>query len=219
MPPRNQNKQFDAQQAREIGERVKIIMGSETVSGFARRLGVSRQWLYDILNGRVAREASVATLSSMSDTLGYSLEWLVTGKGMPNDLWTEKTALICRVTPELSGRGTIKLAKIEGDLVLVPNSFLRGFEANIADLVVMGGEKVDLGPLIDHSDEILVDMKDHKLVNGCLFLVQMENRLLACRAIKSRSVWHLSPTESISPETLVDDQRLLGRIRLIWKRV
>ncbi|MGY4608595.1 hypothetical protein ACVW16_007007 [Bradyrhizobium sp. USDA 4474] len=138
---------------------------------------------------------------------------------MPNDLWTEKTALICRVTPELAGRGTIKLVKIEGDLVLVPHSFLRGFEANIADLVVMGGEKVDLGPLIGHSDEILVDMRDHKLVNGCLFLVQMENRLLACRAIKSRSVWHLSPTESISPETLADDQRLLGRIRLIWKRV
>jgi hypothetical protein len=47
---------------------------------------------------------------------------------------------------------------------------LRGLKGHIADLGVLGGENLDLGPLIGHSDEILVDLKDHKLLNNGLFL-------------------------------------------------
>lgn len=218
MPPRNQSKQFDAKSAEEIGQRVRIVMGKETVTSFAKRLGVSRQWLYDILNGRVHREASVATLSSISDIVGYSLEWLVTGKGMPNDLWAEKTALVRRATPKPGARGRIKLESTD-ELVLVPNTFLRGIEGHIAELVVVGGEIVELSAMVGASDEMLVDRSDHKLIDKGLFLVQLEKRLLACRAIKTRSVWHLSATENIGPDTLVDDKSVLGRIRLIWKRL
>jgi hypothetical protein len=102
---------------------------------------------------------------------------------------------------------------------LVPTSILRSFDADIAHLGVLGGENVHLGPLIGQSDEILVNLKDHLLVNNGLFLAQVQDRLLACRAVKARSVWLLSPTENRSPETLIEDHRLLGRIRLVWKRV
>jgi transcriptional regulator with XRE-family HTH domain len=216
---RNQSKQFDAQLAKEIGERVRIILGAASVTAFAERVGISRQWLHDILSGRVPREASVATLSIISDTLGYSLEWLVTGKGMPNEQWSERTTLVCRVAPKFDARRKIQLAKVEGEFVLVSTSLLHGFKSNVAQLGVLGGKNVDLGPLVGRSGEVLVDLKDHKLVQNGVFLVQVEDRLLACRAAKARSIWLLSPTESISPETLIEDPRVLGRIRLVWKRV
>ncbi|SRR5258708_4584593 len=219
MSPRKQHKPFDERLAKEIGQRVRIVLGNESVTAFTERLGISRQWFHDILSGRVPREASVATLSVIADNLGYSLDWLKTGKGMPNDQWSEKTTLICRVAPEFGAKGKIKLVKLRGDSALVPTSFLRGFEADIGQLAVLGGENVDLGPLVGQSDEILIDLKDHKLVNNGMFLAQINDRLLVCRALKAQSVWLLSSTETINPETLIEENRVLGRIRLVWKRV
>jgi hypothetical protein len=83
----------------------------------------------------------------------------------------------------------------------------------------LGGEDVDLGPLIGRSDQVLVDLKDHTLVKDGVFIAQVKERLLACRAIKAHSVWLLSPTERLIPESLIGDYRILGRIRFIWKRV
>ena|ERR1700737_4075140 len=91
--------------------------------------------------------------------------------------------------------------------------------ADVADLGVLGGEDVDLGPLVGHSGEALVDLKDRTLVKNGLFIAQVEERLLACSAIKAHSVWLLSPTESVTAESLIGDYRILGRIRLLWKRV
>ena len=218
MPLPKQAKQFDARQAKEIGERVRNLLGHESIIAFSKRIGVSRQWLHDILSGRVSREASLATMSNIGDLLGYSWEWLVTGKGMPNDQFREKTALVPRFAPKTGARKKIALERIEGELALVPTSHLRGFEGNAADLAVVGDENLDLGPLVGPSGEVLVDLKDHRLVNGCLFLAQVEERLLASRAIKANSVWVLTSSEGV-PETLIGDYRILGRIRLIWKRV
>jgi transcriptional regulator with XRE-family HTH domain len=220
MPSRNQHKQFeDARQAKEIGERVRNLLGNESVTAFAKRVGISRPWLHDILSGRVSREASVPTLLVIADNLGYSVEWLVTGKGMPNDRWSAETTLVWRFAPKINARKKITLKRVEGDLVLVRTSLLRGFEADVAGLGVLGGENVDLGPIIGHTDEVLVDLKDQKLVNKGLFIAQVEGRLLACRAIKAHSVWLLNPTESTTPDSLIGDYRILGRIRLIWKCV
>jgi hypothetical protein len=138
---------------------------------------------------------------------------------MPNDRWSGKTTLVWRVAPKINARKKISLERVEGELVLVRTSLLTGFDADVADLGVLGGENVDLGPLIGRSDEVLVDLKDQKLVNKGLFIAQVEGRLLACRAIKAHSVWLLNPTESITPESLIGDYRIIGRIRLVWKRV
>jgi transcriptional regulator with XRE-family HTH domain len=220
MPSRNQHKHLDdARQAKEIGERVRNLLGNESVTAFAKRVGISRPWLHDILSGRVSREASVPTLLSLADCLGYSVEWLVTGQGMPNDRWTGKTTLLSRLVTKTSARKKINLEKIQGELILVPTSLLDGLEANVSDLGVLAGAKVDLGPLVGPSGEVLVDLKDHALVNNALFIAQVQERLLACRAIKAQSVWLLSPTESVTPESLIGDYRIIGRIRLVWKRV
>jgi transcriptional regulator with XRE-family HTH domain len=218
MPSRKQDKQFDTRQAKDIGGRIRNLLGNEGVTAFAKRLGISRQWLHGILSGRVPREASVATLSTIGDILGYSLEWLMTGKGMPTDRWSAKTTLVSRLMPKANARKKISLEKVEGELVLVPTSFLDNVEADVADLGVLGGENVDLGPLIGRSDEVLVDLKDHTLVKNGLFIAQVEGRLLACRAIKAHSVWLLSSAESVTPDSLIEDYRVLGRIRLVWKR-
>ncbi len=138
---------------------------------------------------------------------------------MPNDQWQERTTLVGRIAPQSDAEGKISFARIEGELALVPVYLLSGFKADIAQLGVLAGDRVDLGPIIGRSDEILVDLKDHKLVDKGLFLAQVGDRLLACRAIEARSVWLLSPTEQISSETLIEDHRVLGRIRLVWKRV
>jgi transcriptional regulator with XRE-family HTH domain len=199
--------------------RVRIVIGKASVTAFASRLGISRQWLHDILSGRVSPEASVATLSNISDTMGYSLEWLMTGKGMPEDRWNEKTTLVPRLEPKISAGKKISLEMCESELVLLLTSALHGFEAHVSDLGVLRGEIVDMGPLVGPSDEVLVDLRDHQLVNNGLFVAQVEQRLLACRAIKARSAWVLSSSENITSESLITDFRILGRIRLIWKLV
>src|ERR1700722_4782160 len=217
MPPRKQQKPFDERLAKEIGQRARIILGDESVTAFTERLGISRTWFHYILSGLVP--PSLETMSVITDNLGYSLDWLRTGKGMPSDRWSGKTTLVRRLALKTSARKKITLARIEGELALVPTSFLAGFEADVADLGVLGGENVDLGPLIGHSDEVLVNLKDHTLIKNGLFVARVKERLLACRAIKAHSVWLLSPTESLIPESLIGDYRILGRIRLIWKRV
>jgi transcriptional regulator with XRE-family HTH domain len=218
MSPRDQHKRFDIRQAKEIGARLKTLLGTESVISFAKRFGISRQWLHDILSGRVSPEASIATLSHISDTLGYSLEWLARGKGMPNDQWNEKTTLISRVLPKTNARKKITLEK-QVEFKLERASILEGLETDLTDLGVLSGQNIDPGPLIGPLDEVLVDLKDHKPVNNGLFIAQVQDRLLACRAIKAHSVWLLSPTESITPEALIGDYRIIGRIRLVWKRV
>jgi transcriptional regulator with XRE-family HTH domain len=217
MSLRKKDKPFDRRLAKEIGQRVRISIGEESVIAFAERLGISRPWLHDILSGRVP--PSLETLSVIADNMGYNLDWLRTGKGMPTDRWSGETTLVYRLAPRTSARKKISLERIDGELALVPTSFLSGLEADIADLGVLGGESLDLGPLIGHSDEILVDLKDHALVKNGLFIAQVKERLLACRAIKAHSVWLLSPTESVIPESLIGEYRILGRIRLVWKRV
>jgi transcriptional regulator with XRE-family HTH domain len=217
MSPRKQDKPFDQRLAKEIGQRVRISIGGESIIAFAERLGISRPWLHDILGGRVP--PSVETLSVIADNLGYSLDWLRTGKGMPSDRWSGETTLVRRVALKTGARRKISLEAIGGELVLLPTYLLAGFEADILDLGVLGGEDVDLGPLIGRSDQVLVDLKDHTLVKDGVFIAQVKERLLACRAIKAHSVWLLSPTERLIPESLIGDFRILGRIRFIWKRV
>jgi transcriptional regulator with XRE-family HTH domain len=219
MSPRKQHKPFDERLAKEIGQRVRTIIGDESVIAFSERLGISRPWLHDILSGRVP--PSVETLSVIADNLGYNLDWLRTGKGMPNDRWREKgkTTLVCRVAPKFDARRQIKLERVKGEFVWLSTSLLHGFQSDRAQLGVLGGENIDLGPLVGHSGEVLVDLRDHRLVNNGVFLAQVEDRLLACRAAKARSLWLLSPTESISPEALIEEPRILGRIRFVWKPV
>lgn len=217
MSPRKPTKPFDEQWAKEIGQRVRSIIGNESISSFSQRLGIDRSWVHDILGGRVP--PSLETLSVMTDKVGYSLDWLRTGKGMPNAEWSGKTSLIPRVAPKSDAEGKIKLVRVKDDLVLVQNSLLSGLERDVSELGVLAGQSDDAGPMIGPSDEILLDLKDHKLVNNGFFLAQVGARLLACRAFKAHSVWLLSPTETINPETLIQDYRVLGRIRLVWKRV
>lgn len=217
MSPRKQTKPFNEQQAKEIGQRVRLIIGNESISSFTQRLGIDRSWLHDILSGRVP--PSLETLSVMADNLGCSLDWLRTGKGMPGAEWSEKTTLVSRVAPKSDAGGEIKLVKVEGGLVLVQNSLLSDLEADASELGVLAGQSGGAGPMIGHSDEILLDLKDHKLANNGLFLAQVGDRLLACRAFKAQSVWLLSPSESITPETLIQDYRIVARIRLVWKKV
>jgi transcriptional regulator with XRE-family HTH domain len=219
MPSRNKHKHFDdARQAQEIGARIRNLLGSESVTAFAKRVGISRPWLHDILGGRISREASVPTLLSIADSLGYNLHWLVTGTGMPKDAWSAKTTLVWRIAVKTNARKKIAFERVDGEMVLMPTSLLSGLNADVADLGVLGGESFDLGAYVGRSDEVLVDLKDHTLVKNGLFIAKVKDRLLACRAIKAHSVWLLSPDETISPETLTDDYLILGRIRLIWKR-
>lgn len=217
MSPRKPSKPFDEQWAQEIGQRVRSIIGNESISSFSQRLGIDRSWVHDILGGRVP--PSLETLSVMTDKLGFSLDWLRTGRGMPNAEWSEKTSLVPRVVAKSDADGKIDLVKVKDDLVLVQNSLLTGLEREVSELGVLAGQSADVGPMIGHSDEILLDLKDHKLVNNGFFLAQVGTRLLACRAFKAQSIWLLSPTETINPATLMQDYRILGRIRLVWKRV
>jgi hypothetical protein len=93
MPSRNQHKHLeDARQAKKIGERVRFSLEMQA-SRFSPSAMAYRGRGSTISERPGIPRSDHRYLSSIADHLGCSLEWLVTGKGMPNDQWSKKTAL------------------------------------------------------------------------------------------------------------------------------
>jgi hypothetical protein len=127
--------------------------------------------------------------------------------------------LVSRFVPQTNARKKIILATVEVEVVLAPTSFFGRLRGKHQRFRRYTGKDLDVRPFVGLSDQVLVDLKDHNLVNDGLFIAQVRGRVLACRAIKAHSVWLLSPDEYVKAGSLVGEFRILGRIRLIWKRV
>jgi transcriptional regulator with XRE-family HTH domain len=222
MPSQDHKKRTTGRTAEMVGQRLRSILENTAVSVFAKRVGVSRQWLHDILSGKIPPESSIGTLSSIADTMGYNLDWLVTGKGMPSDKWTEQTTLLPRLAVQKGARGAAALKIMEGETVLISSGIMNELHVARHSVGVALGSDVGLSAGSGGSDELLVDLDDRKLTEGGLFLVQVRGQILVRRALATEEGQWLLSSEGLAGSVgsvLSTGYKVIGRIRFIWKRL
>jgi transcriptional regulator with XRE-family HTH domain len=68
-----------------LGERIvqtRLALGYQNAAAFARKVGLDKQYLWNLETDRVKRPDSLR-LVILAKALNVSLEWLITGKGDP----------------------------------------------------------------------------------------------------------------------------------------
>ncbi|MDD3921131.1 MAG: helix-turn-helix transcriptional regulator [Eubacteriales bacterium] len=64
-----------------------ITKSGDTLTAFARRVGYSRSYIYNVLNGE--RPPTNEFMETIGERYAINVEWLATGKGEMNDGETE----------------------------------------------------------------------------------------------------------------------------------
>jgi len=64
-----------------VKQRIQSLRGTATQGEFAKRLGISQSLVSAIEKGE--RRASLDVLQALHDTLGISIDWLISGQGEP----------------------------------------------------------------------------------------------------------------------------------------
>ncbi|MBK3402634.1 hypothetical protein HPY26_07475 [Methylorubrum rhodesianum] len=160
-----------------LEQRIREAIGSESISAFTARTGISRSYLYDVFRGK---EASVALLSAIATNTSFSLQWLATGQGMPAPDFAESTVLL----PRMEGHRPSGSLRRTGERKLVELSLLETFALNPARAAVLTVEDDGMSPQIRTPDEVLVELPVdgisdegiYVLASGCSFPIRRARR-------------------------------------------
>jgi phage repressor protein C with HTH and peptisase S24 domain len=203
-----------------IAARLRSIMAGENVISFAQRVGVSRASIYNTLDGK---SVSLAILSKILDTTGYSWTWLITGKGMPSTHWEQATTLVPR----------LKYVEVEhGARTLQPTGGHKLFETELLqelglspdDAGVISVSDADMAPLMNPSDDVLIHLKECNFSQDELFVVAVEDQLTIRRAerVTGEASWILTAERRDVPAVAVSGNlpvRVYGRVRWIGHKL
>lgn len=202
-----------------ISQRLQSLMGDMDARTFAEKVGVSRSFIYDILNGR---PSSIALLSAISDNIGYNWRWLVTGEGMPSEHWEQTTTLVPRLASSPTGRA--KALKKTDQHMLFATQLL--FELGVAptDAAVFTVLDDDMAPILNLSDDALIHLSDQLLSQGKLFLIGIDGQITIRRAFSSDggSSWQLIAERRSAQSISISAKsryKIYGRVRWIGHRL
>ncbi|WP_414473222.1 LexA family transcriptional regulator [Microvirga sp. M2] len=216
-------KPLEAGADKDLSRRLRLIIAGESIASFARRVGVSRQWLHDILNGR---PVSLATLSSIADSTGYSLEWLARGKGMPSGALEERLELVPRLRVQIDQSDVVTFSLADGPPVVVPSELFIQLGMEVENAGVLAAPDDGMSPIIGTADDILIDQSDRKLVDGAIYVVLAAGRLSTRRAVQTEEgTWvFLSEDSRKKPISLIrgaasENLSIGGRVRFVWRKL
>lgn len=181
---------------------------------FARRAGIGKSYMYEVLGGTKA--PSLAFFSSIAEIAGVRSDWLISGRGMPNEGWNGRTALIPRL--EI---GTDASLIDGGNQVLVEIDRLGGIPPTKA--AAISAPDSGMAPLIEIGDDLIVELEPAGIVDGQVYLIRASERYLL-RKLKTageNNVIMLSGPNN-SSEVAVEifseeNQKIHSRIAIIWK--
>jgi transcriptional regulator with XRE-family HTH domain len=202
-----------------ISQRLKSLMGEMDVGSFAKKVGVSRSFIYDILNGK---PASIAILSEISDNMGCDWRWLVTGEGMPSEDWKQTTTLVPRLAPAPTGRA--KALKVTGQHMLFATQLLNELGIAPAQAAVFTASDSDMSPVINLSDDALIHLAEQRLSQGNLFLIGIGNRITIRRAFSpdGGATWILMSERQSVPQISISEAhrcRIYGRLKWLGHKL
>lgn len=153
--------------------RWKSALGSESIAAWAARLGVERSYLYRILRGE--RIPSLAIMWTVCTHSEMSLEWLLSGQGMPSRELATRTLVVpyLDITPDgkfvATGERDVVNAKKAG-----------GMNVQHAGYVVAPDDGLE--PRVMRGDGLLIEAPASALVDGGVYLVRSGGEILIRRA-------------------------------------
>jgi len=180
-----------------FNERLKELIGQESVRAFGRKVGISDTTIRKYLSGET--EPTISRLVSIAVACEVALEWLATGEGPKHpggqsepsacvckDEFDEEYALIDGYHVTVStGHGAFN-----GDHTPVKRHLAfrqkwlnyRGFKPEQLKVVFAKGDSME--PTIKSGDSLLINLASIKPLDGQIFVVRLGDELYAKRIQK-----------------------------------
>lgn len=208
---------------KDFPQRLRVIIGAESIASFARRVGVSRSWLHDVLNGR---PASLATLSSIADSTGYTLDWLAWGQGMPSRALVGRVAIVSRLIAQIGNDKTLMFSIADAPPVIVDSELFTELKIDAANAGVLAAPDDEMSPTIWAMDDLLIDQSDREPVDGAIYVVSLSGRLTTRRAVQvKQGNWVFvsgdpgkKPAGSMGGAAS-ENLSIGGRVAFIWRKL
>ena len=178
-----------------------------------------KHWIYNIFSGK---PASIAILSSIADNTGHNWRWLVTGEGMPSEHWEQTTTLVPRLASSPTGRA--KELKPTGQHMLFATQLLTELGIAPAEAAVFSVLDADMAPILNQSDDALIQLSDQLLSQGNLFLIGIGGQVTIRRAFSSDGgiSWNLIAERQSAQQISISAKtryKIYGRVRWIGHRL
>lgn len=209
--------------AEGFGERLRLVVGNESVNSFARRSGISEGSLRQYLAGSVPGADKVV---SIAVTGKVSIDWLLRGAG---DMRGEEVAPVpaeFRLIPRLpvqpsSGFGSLIAEESPMEMLAFRSDWLRkvGINPDFAHVLTNRGDSNE--PTIRDGDVLLVDTSIDRVIDNAFYIVIYQGNALLKRVQMLRDGTIVLSSDNkqvyrdeIVPASEVPDLRIAAR--LMW---
>lgn len=195
-------------------DRIRSALKGEAPYVFAKRAGIGKSYMYEVLGGTKA--PSLAFFSSIAENAGVSSDWLISGRGMPNEGWNRRTALIPRLVIGMDA------SLVDGgDQVLVEVGRLAGIPS--AKAAVISAPDNGTAPMIEIGDDLIVEIDPAGIVDGQVYIICNSSGCIIrqLKTIGPDNVIML-PGSSNSPHVSIENfsaetHKIRARIAAVWK--
>lgn len=222
-----------------FNERLKELIGQESVRAFGRKVGISDTTIRKYLSGET--EPTISRLVGIAVAYGVALEWLATGEGpkypgdhsvetaiaVSKDEFDEEYALVDGYHVTVStGHGAFN-----GDDTPVMRRLAfrrkwlkyRSFKPEQLKVVFAKGDSME--PTINSGDSLLINLASTRPIDGEIFVVRLGDDLYAKRIQKrwDGAIELLSDNkeykEQVIPASELDRLAIIGQVVWIGKDV
>jgi hypothetical protein len=156
--------------------RIRSVLDGEVPYSFAKRAGISKSYMYEVLGGTKA--PSLAFFSALAETSAVRAEWLISGRGMPSDAWNDRTALVNRL-----GIGNGPAPVYTGKQVLVEIDSLNGVSP--AKVAIICAPDDCMPPAIEAGDDLVIEVSPVKIISSHIYLIIHSGKLVVRRLWKA----------------------------------
>lgn len=219
---------------RRFPQRLQQSLGRQSVKAFARKSGVSEGTLHSYLRGKTSPD--IERVGTLAMHLGVSPEWLLVGDEESKDhLVAEGRSLYCtREESEFSRIPAYDVRASAGDGAYVDEEqrigdfafrrdWLREKGLQEKDLALVRADGDSMEPAISDGDLLLVDMSQKSLAKEGIFVVRLDDRLVAKRLQLDFTGGVYIKSENPAYETIhlgqEDRERLDVVGRVVWAGV
>jgi len=212
-----------------LADRLESAMNGMSASRLSQISGVSEGTVRNILSGTMPR---IDNLEKICDALGYSLWWMVKGKGPEkqcdldrhldsDDIGIEFTTVAQYDVEASGGHGSIVHTEPEIGKLAFRKAWLEKKGLTVEQLAVIRIKGNSMFPTIRDAALVLIDTKQESFSDDGIYVLQYDGYLIAKRLqrdaltngvlIKSDNSDY--ETQTITPEQL-DQLYIIGRV--IW---
>lgn len=209
-----------------IANRIRQLVGDQSVSSFAADLGVAEGTVRAWINGTAEPKASA--LMKLAAKTGKSIDWIVLGvNSQKTDATAQKTEESDIVhVPTLTFEASAGYGRLIGDeyehTTPMPRAFLEASDIRPANarLIQISGSSME--KTLNDGEFALFDASKTAIADGKVFVFLVDDSVYVKRLRSTRDALVIIsdnpdyPDDKIVPD---DGFRVLGRVKSAWKPV